>query len=130
MSDQVQVIERNGKPEWAVLPYDLYLELLEQAETLEDIQAYERAKAAVERGEEEIVPAEVAFALALGGNPVRVWREHRKLTQQQVASACGISLPYLSQIETGRRNPSMKNLMCLARALVVTVDDLVRRSGE
>ena len=26
----VQVIERDGKPEWAVLPYDTYLELVEQ----------------------------------------------------------------------------------------------------
>ena len=130
MSEQIQVIERNGKPEWAVLPYNRYLELLEQVETLQDIQAYDRSKAALESGDEETVPADIAFALALGENPLRVWREYRKLTQQQVAEACKISLPFLSQIETGKRNPSAKILVCLAQALRVTVDDLVGRPEE
>ncbi|MDD5370963.1 MAG: helix-turn-helix transcriptional regulator, partial [Anaerolineaceae bacterium] len=125
MSEQIQVIERNGKPEWAVLPYRVYLKLLGQAETLQDTLAYDRIKAAVERGEEETVSAEVAFALALGDNPVRVWREHAKLSQRQVAQACGISLPFLSQIETGKRNPSTKVVVSLAQALHVTVDDLI-----
>ena len=31
----VQIIERNGEPEWAILPYDAYLQLIEQAEMLQ-----------------------------------------------------------------------------------------------
>ena len=31
MKEEIQIIERNGKPEWAVLPYEEYLRLIEQA---------------------------------------------------------------------------------------------------
>ncbi len=121
----VQVIERNGKPEWAVLPYEEYLALVEQAEMLEDIRDFDQMKAAVESGEEEIVPAEVVDALLAGENPVKVWREYRKLTQTQAAEAAGISVPFLSQIETGKRKPSTKVLQSLAKVLRLTVDDLM-----
>ena len=79
----VQVIERNGKPEWAVLPYEVYLQLVEQADMLQDLRDYDRIKAAVESGDEETVPAEVVYALLDGENPVKVWREYRNLTQKQ-----------------------------------------------
>jgi PHD/YefM family antitoxin component YafN of YafNO toxin-antitoxin module len=40
MPMSVQVIEKNGKPEWAVLPYDEYERLVEEAEMLQDVRAY------------------------------------------------------------------------------------------
>ena len=72
------------------------------AEMLQDIGAYDEAKRAVTSGE-ELVPSEVTYAILDGGNPIHVWREVRKLTQQQLAGAAGISVPYLSQIESGKR---------------------------
>ena len=48
----VQVIEKNGKPEWAVVPYEEYQRLLEEAEMLQDIRAYDEAKLSVAQGEE------------------------------------------------------------------------------
>jgi DNA-binding XRE family transcriptional regulator len=121
----VQVIERNGHPEWAILPYEEYLQLVEQAETLQDIQDYDRIKAAVESGEEEVIPAGSAYALAEGESPIKVWREYRQLTQQQLAELVGMSVPFLSQIETAKRKASMKIMVALAKALRVTVDDLI-----
>lgn len=121
----VQIIERNGKPEWAVLPYEDYLQLIEQAEMLQDIQEYDRAKAAVESGEEEVLPADVVYALVDGENPIKVWREYRKWTQSQLAEAVGISVPFLSQIETGKRKASTKVMAGLAKTLRVAVDDLL-----
>jgi len=121
----VQVIERNGKPEWAVLPYEVYLQLVEQADMLQDLRDYDRIKAAVESGDEETVPAEVVYALLDGENPVKVWREYRNLTQKQLAEAAGISVPYLSQIESGRRRASTRVLSAIARILQVTLDDLI-----
>jgi len=44
VKDKIQLIERNGKPEWAVLPYKEYLLLVEQAEMLEDIRDYDTAR--------------------------------------------------------------------------------------
>jgi DNA-binding XRE family transcriptional regulator len=121
----VQLIERNGKPEWAVLPYDDYLRLVEQAEMLQDIQDYDHAKAALEAGKEEIIPSEVVFALVDGENPIKVWREYRGLTQQKLAEAAEISVPFLSQIEGGKRKPSTKVIRAIARILNVSVDDLI-----
>jgi DNA-binding XRE family transcriptional regulator len=110
-----------------VLPYEEYLALLEQAEELEDIRDYDAAKAELERGGDELIPAEVVFAILDGENPVKVWREFRGLTQQQLADAAGISKPYLSQIETGKRKGSTDILSALAKALKVTLDEVVAR---
>jgi DNA-binding XRE family transcriptional regulator len=124
----VQLIERNGQPEWAILPYEDYLRLVKQAELLEDSQDYDRIKSAVESGDEEVLPSEIVYALADGENPVKVWREYRKLTQEQLAGTAKISAPYLSQIETGKRKASTKVLVAIAGALQVNVDDLITKS--
>ncbi len=60
----VQLIERNGKPEWAVLPYEEYLRLVEQAEMLNDIQDFDQITAEVERGEEEVIPTYCPWLLS------------------------------------------------------------------
>ena len=122
----VQVIEHNGKPEYAVLPYEDYLQLVEQADMLQDLRDYDRIKAEVENGDEETIPAEVAYALADGENPVKVLREYRGFTQAQFSSAAGISTPYLSQIESGKRKASTRVLVAIAGLLNMTLDDLIR----
>jgi transcriptional regulator with XRE-family HTH domain len=71
------------------------------------------------------VPGEVTYAILDGGHPVRVWREHRGLTQQQLAEAAGISIPYLSQIESGKRRGSAKVLAAIARELRLSLDDII-----
>lgn len=120
----VQVIEKNGKPEWAIIPYEEYQRLLEEAEMLQDIQAYDEAKLSVAQGE-ELIPSEVTFAILDGGSPIRVWREYRGMTQQQVAEKAGISKPYLSQLESGQRRGTTEALSAVARALGVSLEDLV-----
>lgn len=121
----VQFINKEGKPEYAVLPYDLYLQLVEDAETLQDIRDIDEIKARIERGEEELIPAHVPYAILDGENPVKVWREYRGLTQQELAEAAGISAAYLSQIETGKRKGKTAVLQAIARALNLDLDDVV-----
>ena len=128
MNENIQLIERDGKPEWAVLPYDEYLKLLEQAEMLEDIRDYDAAKAALENGEDELIPAEVVFAILDGANPIKIWREYRGLTQQQLADKVKISKPYISQIETGKRTGTTEILSAIAKALDVSLDEVVERT--
>ena len=125
----VQVIEKNGQIEWAVIPYPEYQKLLDAWEMLEDIRAYDEAKANIEAGE-ELIPSKVAYALLDGKNPIRVWREYRGLTQQQLAEKSGISKPYLSQLESGKRNGTTDILKNIAQALHVGLDELVNVSGE
>lgn len=118
-----QIIERNGKPEWAVIPYEDYLQLVEQAEMLQDIRDYDATRAALEQGDEELIPSEVVYAILDGDHPIRVWREFRQMTQQELAERAGISVPYLSQLETGKRKGSLGVLNAIAEALKISIDD-------
>jgi hypothetical protein len=94
-----QIIEKNGKPEWAVLPYEEYLRLLELAEEAQDVALYRGAKGA---SVEEVIPAEVVNRLLDGDNPVKVWREYRSLSQRQLAKRTGISHTYAGLMMAGR----------------------------
>lgn len=51
-------------------------------------------------------------------------RSRQGLTRQELARLAGISYPYLSQIETGDRVPSLKTLAKLAQALALPLEDL------
>ena len=124
MKEEIQIIERDGKPEWAILPYEEYLQLIEQAELLEDIRDFDEISAAIERGDEELIPTEVVNAILDGKNPIKVWREYRGLTQQQLADIVRISKPYLSQIETGKRTGTTDVLSAIAKALDVSLEQV------
>jgi hypothetical protein len=69
---------------------------------LQDLRDYDAVKAAIERGEEGLIPSEVVYALQDGANPVKVWRDYRGMVQQELANLAGISVTYLSQLETER----------------------------
>jgi ribosome-binding protein aMBF1 (putative translation factor) len=120
----VQVIEKNGKPEWAVLPYEEYERLVEEAEMLQDVRAYDEAKKAVAAGE-ELVPSEVTYAMLDGANPVRVWREHRGVSRKRLAEASSLGTSYLSQVESGKGKPSPEALAAIAKELGLEPDDIM-----
>ena len=121
----VQIIKQGNKPEWAVLPYDAYLQLVEKAEMAQDVQDYDSAKAALERGEDELIPSEVIDAILDGANPIKTWREFRGLSQQELAEKVGISVPYLSQLETNKRKGSLDVLSALSKELKISLDHVV-----
>ncbi len=123
----VQVIEKNGQIEWAVIPYDEYQEMLDAMEMLADIRAYDEAKAAIQAGE-ELIPSEIVYALLDGENPVRVWREYRGVALADLAGRAGISLFDLAQIEAGKQQPATDILAQLAEILRVEPVDLVETS--
>ena len=121
----VQVIKQGNKPEWAIVPYETYLQLVEKAEMLQDIQDYDSAKAALERGDDELVPSEVVYAILDSENAIKVWREYRGLSQQEAAEKAGISVPYLSQLETNKRKGSIDVLTAIAKVLHVSLENIV-----
>ena len=63
---------------------------------------------------------------ALVGRNVRRARERAKMTQEQFADKSGFSQQYISDLERGRRNPTIVTLYELAQALGVTHVDLVK----
>jgi transcriptional regulator with XRE-family HTH domain len=52
---------------------------------------------------------------------IRELRHAKGLSQERLAEEAGIHRTYLGGIETGRRNPSLRNLIRIARALDVTM---------
>jgi DNA-binding XRE family transcriptional regulator len=109
----------------AVIPLSEYERLVEAAENAADIAAYDEVKRKLAAGEDELIPDEVAGRLIAGENKIRVWREHRRMTAAALADAAGISTPYLSQIESGKRDGSIDVMKRIAKALRMTMDDLV-----
>jgi DNA-binding XRE family transcriptional regulator len=119
-----QIISKNGKPEYAVLPYSEYRRLVEDADMLADVRAFDKAQNALSAGEEELIPAEVVDRLLDGANPVRVWREYRACSAADLAKACGVTAAAISQIESGKRKSSVILLKKIARCLKIDLDNL------
>ena len=121
--DKPQVIlDDSGRPAFAVIPWREYKRLAAGDEAgLTDEALYDRAGS---EGEEAF-PIDVADRLLAGENAVRVYRDHRGMTQKQLAGAAGINPIYLSQIERGRRTGSTRTLVAIAGVLGVDLDDLI-----
>lgn len=101
----VQVIIRDGKPEYAVLPWEEYQALLTNGR---DVSA------------EKLVEASDT---ALGALPtfgtLPMLREAKGLSQEALARSVGISPAYLALIESGERDPDNAIRRALARALEI-----------
>jgi DNA-binding XRE family transcriptional regulator len=90
-----------------------------------DLRAYDRAKARLASGEDELVPAEFARRLVAGESPLRVFRNWRGLTQARLAELAQVNRVQIAAMEAGRKTGSVETVKRLADALGVTVDDLV-----
>ena len=127
MNSQIQIIEKDGKPEYAVVPFKDYQRLLELAEDAGDIAAADAAKAELDRGEDELIPSEIARRLIDGEeHPLKIWREYRGLTQEALAVQVESTKSYISQIEAGKKSGSVGLIKRLAASLNVDMDDLVQ----
>src|ERR1017187_3477042 len=80
---RVETITRKGK-EFAVIPVGALQKLMEDAEMLADVKAYDAAKARLDDGEDELIPLEITERRLKGEPALRIWREHRKLTQERL----------------------------------------------
>lgn len=98
----VQVITRDGVPEYAVLAWDEYQALL---------------KAARQHG--PATPETVGAATRPGIGQLSALREAKDMSQEELAKSVGISPAYLSLIESGERDPGDVILRSLARALEI-----------
>jgi predicted transcriptional regulator len=52
-----------------------------------------------------------------GENTLRVWRDHRGMCSKEWAEATGLAAPYISQLETGKREGIIETFKKLAAAL-------------
>lgn len=120
----IETIMRQGR-EFAVLPVRDLRKLLADAEALADIRAYDAAKARLKRGEDELIPLELIERRLTGEHPLKVWREHRGLTQEKLAKASGVSRAMIAAIEAGHKQGAVGTWKKLAKALKVELGQVV-----
>jgi DNA-binding XRE family transcriptional regulator len=111
--------------------YEALLDALEDAadNAAVDAQEAREAREGVAAARANYLPVELVDRLVEGESPVRVWREHRRMTQGALAAAAGIAVSYLSEIESGKKPGSAVALRALAGALRVPMEDLVPNDG-
>jgi len=120
-----QIIEKDGRPEWAVIPYVEYQKLLVRLEDMQDIEDADQALAEIIRGEDETIPFEMVERLMdRTEHPMKIWREYRGLTQAALAEKVGITKSYVSQIEAGKKPGSIAVLRRVATVLAVDLEDV------
>lgn len=111
--------------EMITIPLEEYKALKIAADDLDDLRAYDRAKAALENGDEELLPAAYVGRIIAGENPLRVWRDVRGMTQMALADASGVNRVQIANIESGIKAGSVATVKKLADALNITVDELI-----
>jgi len=94
----------------------------ESAEDAMSARIVAESAAALARGADVALPESVWAELEAGGNPLRVLRRLRGMTQDELAAAAGLSQSYLSEIEAGRKRGTTDTLKTLARVLAVPLD--------
>ncbi|WP_375460157.1 helix-turn-helix domain-containing protein [uncultured Enterovirga sp.] len=100
-------------------------QLLDAADDASDRAAVKDVQRRLASGEEELIPAALVDRILAGESRIRVWREHRGLTLKALAEKIGVGQPFLSQIETGKREGALETLRKIAAALSLTLDDFV-----
>ena len=118
------VITTPSGDKMVILPLTEYERLVGAAEDLSDVRAYDRAKQRLAAGEDELIPAEIVDRIIDGENKLRVWREHRGMSAKELADVTGLAAPYISQLETGKREGTIETFKKIAAALRVDIDDL------
>ena len=75
-------------------------------------------------GEAARMPRRLTPQLALG-LAVKIRRQELSRTQEQLANDSGLHQRWISNVETGKRNPSYASLRRLADALGLTTSELI-----
>lgn len=56
------------------------------------------------------------------GRNIRKYRQQKKLRQEDLAEACGLSLNYIGMIERGEKIPALETFITILNALGVSAD--------
>lgn len=64
------------------------------------------------------------------GKRIQYLRSNRKMSQEDLALECEINKNYLSDLERGCRNPTVKVLAKIARGLGISLSELFKGVGS
>ncbi len=113
----MRTLTENGET-FVLVPLADFERMARNDEDIADIVAFD---AAMDRGEEAF-PITLLDAIEAGQNPIKAFREYRGMKQTQLANMTNISPAYLSQLESGMREGSIKIMKAIAVALNVPLD--------
>ncbi len=106
-----QIIKQNGKPAFAVIPWNEYQALIHKR---------------IEPDESDVwFPNEVVKANVRGESLIRAWREYFKLTQAELANKARMKQSALARLESGNTRPRKTTLSKLSEAMGISVDQLI-----
>jgi ribosome-binding protein aMBF1 (putative translation factor) len=106
-----QIITQNGKPVFAVIPWNEYQKLIHKQ---------------IEPDESDVwFPNEVVKANVRGDSLIKAWREYFKLTQAELAAKAGMKQSALSRLESSSVSPRKATLKKLAKAMGISVEQLI-----
>ncbi len=106
-----QIIIQNGKPAFAVIPWDKYQELIHNQTEADESEVW--------------FPNEVVKANVRGETLVKAWREYFKLTQKELGEKSGMKQSALARLENGNSKPRKSTLKKIAEALGIELDQLI-----
>ena len=104
-----QIIEKEGRPLFVLVPYETYIKTMHKFES----------------NQETTIPHRIVeLSLLENKSPVRAWREYKGLTQKQVAARLKISQSAYSQMEKPDAKLRVDTIRKIARVLKIKPEQL------
>ena len=101
----IQILEKDGVPAFAVIPYENYLSLLPERD--------------------DVVPQKIAEMAILKDMPlIKAWRKYLGMTQKEVAQKARITQAALSQMERAENTNRTATLEKLATAMGLSIEQV------
>ena len=114
MKSSLRYIVDQNQATHVVLPIGEYEALTERLERAQADMSLPRIGP-----REQPIPVEVAQRIIDGDPPVKVWREYRELSVEQLASASKLSIGHLEAVESKRRVENAEVVQSIAEALEI-----------
>lgn len=113
---KTQVIEQNGVPAFAVLPWNEYQMLVKQST---------KPNNDTNQWWGDDTPHEVVVDVFTNQkSKIKAWREFLNLTQQEVADKAGIKQAALARIENSDSKPRFDTLKKIANSMKITLSQI------
>lgn len=127
MTEDISFITIKGE-EFALVPMQKFEKFSQAMEELEDKRDIEEAKATLKKiakDEEQFYPLEIVEKLCSGENAIKLFREYRNLSVNDLAQKINKSADYVRKLENGNRRGTVDVLKDIARALQIDCELLL-----
>ncbi|SHJ32156.1 helix-turn-helix domain-containing protein [Desulfofundulus thermosubterraneus] len=107
-----------------------YLSEIERGSKRPSLKTIEKLAAALNVPRAQLIEGDVTDRGLSLGDKIRIMRNEKNLSLQELAERAGISLSYLSEIERGTVYPALSTLKRIAEALEVSPTSIMGQEGS